>query len=75
MKSHVLHTAIGALWGALVFFVAFFLRNVFGDPQALGDQSIMLVGLILIGAVATAVGRARRSTAMQNRAASRPDAM
>ncbi|MCO1337436.1 hypothetical protein BJH93_00765 [Kocuria polaris] len=75
MKFHVLHAAIGALWGALVFFAAFFLRNAFGDPQALGDQSIMLVGLILIGAVATSAGRARRSTAMQKRAASRPDAI
>ncbi|WP_102158660.1 hypothetical protein [Zhihengliuella halotolerans] len=61
MKSHILYAAIGALWGALVFFAVFLIRNAIGDQQPLGDQSIMLGGTIIIGAVAMAVGHAQRS--------------
>ncbi|RZU62685.1 hypothetical protein [Zhihengliuella halotolerans] len=68
MKPHALHAAIGAMWGALVFALMLLLRNAIGDPQALGDQSIMLVSLIVIGAVALPVGRARRLAAVQKRA-------
>jgi len=63
------------MWGALVFALMLLLRNAIGDPQTLGDQSIMLLGLIVIGAVVLPVGRARRLAAVQKRAASRPDAM